>query len=179
MFNPIKTLFWSVNAKAKTAVLASMLLLSFIGGVATPTQYHTRHIYHGVEALSPLAGSSEFVDESIALWKIEVARRFPDAVIVVLHGQSLLGEWVCQNPRYPDDFFKAVKVRDLVAEVRAEYPDRIIVLICCNPGHHVLNIPGVYHAIDSVWFTPDEYNTENRGDIPVVGNIYEFIGREL
>lgn len=173
IWNPIKTLFWSVRPKAKAAVLASMLVASFLLGTLTPVRVRVIHHYHGVQLETPLRGSSSFLDYTLPLWEKEIARRFPDAYVVAVHGGDVAGQWVCQNP---DNISELISTRSLAEKLVAKYPGREIVLLSCNPGHYHLNMPHVWHALDDVWFLPDEWNNEDRSaDIAWVGNIWEFV----
>lgn len=180
--NPISSLYWSVNKKLKTAVLASLLTLSGFAGLASapyvmPQTFHTvSHHYAGIEVQSPISRWPH-ITESLELWKREVARRFPTALIYAIHGNTDGTNWVCLDPKAPRSGHM-VKVRDLALQLRKENPDRVIVLIICNPGGFNLGIPGVFHAMDSVWFDPDKDadNTDpgRQEDRGCVGNIFEF-----
>lgn len=86
------------------------------------------------------------------MWQKEIARRFPDAVGVLCHGGEFVdGQWIVSAKAYGRD----LTAQDIARFAQAHYPGRVIVLLCCNPGHLKLGIPGVYHADDSVWCVPD------------------------
>lgn len=104
----------------------------------------------------------EVMDPSLTLyadaWRAEVARRFPDAVVILAHGGNFAGDqWICSALM----FGRYSTVQDAVHFEQARYPGRTIVVLCCNPGHLKLGIPGVYYANDSVWCIPDREATSN------------------
>lgn len=178
MRNPVHILFWDVRPRLKSTVLVALLSLAFVAGTGVNNK-HPRIVdhWHGITSISPLLtmpGYSEGVPESIAYWEKEVSRRFPDAVIYVTHGGDFMGEWAAMDAEGGLE-----RTVDVVHRLQVQYPGRIIVLIECNPGHYHLKIPGVYHALDSVWFVPDKEadNTQaGRHDHQEdVGNIYEFV----
>lgn len=131
------------------------------------------------------------------MWAAEIQRRFPHSVAILCHGGDFVeGEWILgTNPgsRHVE------RTEDVVRRIVAEYPDRTIVLLACNPGHLRLNVPGVWYATDSVWCVPDRALTAdmmNSGvgnltlggsllglDLPsrwqvepgLVGSIFEFV----
>lgn len=114
-----------------------------------------------------------------ALWKAEVARRFPGALMLLAHGGEIDGEWVHE---YHDPTDSGLGVRNWVKTIRdvqAKYPGRFIVLISCNPSHLRLppSVTGVAYALQSVWVEPDNQLTEDRSAAPpeLVGNIFEFV----
>lgn len=83
-------------------------------------------------------------------WSKEVQRRFPNSVVVAVHGgEKIEGEWFVNTQPYQK------RAAVLCREVQALYPDRTVVLIACNPGHLKLGVPGVFYATDSVWCVPD------------------------
>lgn len=123
-----------------------------------------------------------------AAWRDEIDRRFDHAVGILVHGGDFVsGQWIVGASSQP--WMHVTEVSKLVEEVKAKYPDRIVVLLACNPGHVHLNIPGVYYALDSVWCLPDRAITPEmfvgswepgeisrwQSDPNVVGNIYEFV----
>lgn len=139
---------------------------------ATPKP-HARptHHYTGIEVL----GNKDIS----TLWEDETVRRFPNALIYASHGTNCGGKWICQNPDNPTSLADAFYVHDLALSLRQQYPDRIIVLVICNPGHLKVGVPGVYYAKDDVLVEPDAQNTRcyvlhflHPG---CVGNIFEFV----
>ena len=89
--------------------------------------------------------------ESLADWRVEVQRRFPRAVVVIVHGGDFVrGQWVVRT-----SFNHVEPAADVVRRFQTEYPDRVVVFVSCNPGHIRLGVPGVYYALDSVWIIPD------------------------
>lgn len=94
------------------------------------------------------------LEQFALMWEVELGRRFDHAVGIICHGGDFVeGEWVVVAGLQP--WKHVTPVRDLVCHFQQLYPDRIIVLISCNPGHIKLGIPGVYYAYDSVWVYPD------------------------
>lgn len=107
-------------------------------------------------------------DSSLALtvpfWQTEITRRFPNAVVILCHGGGFTkDEWVIQDN--PDGQYGTTceHVDKVLDDERAEYPDRTIVLLSCNPCHIVLHgHPNCYYFDSSVWVIPDRfYNPGN------------------
>lgn len=143
----------------------------------------------------PPAVDMEVLDPSLeayaSAWRTEVARRFPDAVVLLMHGGNFMGDqWICTAKSYE----MYTTVPDAIAFEQAKFPGRTIVVLACNPGHiHLHGFPNVYIAYDSVFCVPDRAvgdNVENAlklldsgydpvlsrwSDMPgVYGNIFEF-----
>jgi hypothetical protein len=141
------------------------------------------------------AVAMEVLDQSLepyaAMWQKEIARRFPHAVGILVHGNDFVeGEWTV-GANLSDSRVSLTK--NVVEHYQKLYPDRTIVLVSCNPGHLKLGIPGVYYAPASVWCVPDRemtaemYKGEGEGEgrltldgrwseaPDVVGNVYEFV----
>lgn len=143
-----------------------------------PLHFVASSQWHGIEVENHVM-ADEYIEASITHWKTEVTRRFPNALIIVGHGGDVNGIW---NMELQDKGGKLVPVAKIAAEARLRNPGRVIVLLCCNPNGHLLHIPGVYHAFDSVWFTPDkdingqpdEEKQAHDQDRTDVGNIFEF-----
>lgn len=121
-------------------------------------------------------------------WRTEVARRFPDAVVALAHGGTFInGEWLTKIGEYN---LPAMTVEHLIQHLQASYPNRTIVVLCCNPAHVRLHgYKNVWYATDSVFCVPDravgdrpelDYMTLSRWttDPGVFGNIFEFISAE-
>jgi hypothetical protein len=136
-----------------------------------------------------------------AYWRIETARRFPNAVAVLMHGyaNSPLGDWNTHVDGLP-----ALHATQVLVEARKQFPDRTIVLLACNPVHVRLHgFPNTYYSPANVWCIPDkEYNPSggvgmiqtmafipflvpkresvNRNvlDPDAVGNIWEFVAAD-
>lgn len=75
-------------------------------------------------------------------WKTEVARRFPDAVVILVHGGNFVeGQWIVEG-----DYASGMHVQpveDVILKYEKLFPHRPIVLTACNPGHVILhNFPG-------------------------------------
>ena len=143
----------------------------------------------------PLAVDVQVLDPSLegyaAAWRTEVSRRFPDAVVLLMHGGNFVGDqWICTAK----SFAMYTTVPEVIAYEQAKFPGRTIVVLACNPGHiHLHGFPNVYIAYDSVYCVPDRAvgdNPENAlelldsgydpalsrwsADPNVYGNIYEF-----
>lgn len=125
------------------------------------------------------------LEEYAPLWQAEIARRFPHAVGILVHGGDFVeGEWIV-GANLADG--RVTPIQDVVEHYRRLYPDRTIVVLACNPGHLKMNIPGVYYATASVWCVPDREMAEPRSENSltldgrwstapdVAGNIYEFV----
>lgn len=94
------------------------------------------------------------------LWRDEIARRFPYAVGVLVHGGDFVsGEWIVGAGYQPDNH--VVSAAELLALVKARHPGRTIVFLACNTGHVRVNVPGVYYAHSSVWCVPDRAITSD------------------
>jgi hypothetical protein len=92
------------------------------------------------------------LDQFAPLWQKEIGRQFNNAVGVLCHGGEFInGQWIVSAKNYG----KYQTAQELIKHFQAEYPDRVIVLLACNPAHLKLGIPGVYYAHSSVWCIPD------------------------
>lgn len=160
--------------KSKIALLVTFLAITVAGVVSSlpkPAPV-VKHHYHGVETLILTADPEALI--TAPFWEREVARRFPNALMVISHGGSIIDTWVMQTPGEP------ARVVDVVNGLRERYPGRDIVLVVCNPGHHVINIEGVHYAMDNVWKYPDksipldQVGRSDTGEEDGIGNIYEF-----
>lgn len=119
---------------------------------------------------------SESLTQYVDMWRAEVARRFPDAVLIVSHGNDIDGQWqfVPDMTFGPVDVPLApIPVKDEVKRIQAKYPGRTIVIMSCNPGHYHLSLSNVAYALDSVWCVPDKIDAGRYGDASV-GNVFEF-----
>lgn len=128
--------------------------------------------YRGIEVERHIY--DKFSAQMIEQWKVEVQRRFSSAYLVFCHGEDKDGVWYM----FPQEKGAIpIPVEKYAKYLRHRMPDRIIVFVCCNPHHHGLGIPGVYHARDSVWYFTDKHsdNRERSDEDPgCVGNIFEF-----
>lgn len=85
------------------------------------------------------------------MWRAEIARRFPNAVGVLLHGGELMeGRWTVKTSETYRQEAKEVVLKNMRL-----YPGKVVILLACNPAHLSLGVPGVYYATDSVWCVPD------------------------
>jgi hypothetical protein len=97
------------------------------------------------------------LDQFAVAWQREVARRFPSAVAILAHGGDLeQGRWIVKSN---DKHLETAD--DVAARYQKLYPGRVIVLLCCNPGHIKLHVAGVYHFSSSVWCVPDRDTGKN------------------
>lgn len=102
----------------------------------------------GVDVESQDVSLDRFVED----WRLEVGRRFPNAYVVLAHGGNEMdGVWTSSA----QSFRHFATVRELAERARRLHPGRPIVLVCCNPGHLPLHLPGVWHASSNVWLEPD------------------------
>lgn len=109
-------------------------------------------------------------------WIPEVAPEYPNALLVIAHGDSWDGRWYA----YPTHGLP-VLVEELVRSIRETYPHRRIVLIICNPEAHTLDVPGVSYAPDKVWVMTDKKAGLSFRDLlapEAVGSFEEFIHLE-
>lgn len=108
-------------------------------------------------------------------WEREVQKRYPDALVVMVHGRTdeQSGQWYA----YPS-VGQAAPVRELVASLRVYYPDRRIVLVVCNPdGKRLTGVDDVSYARENVWVIPDDqtgFTVRDLIDPEAVGSIWEF-----
>lgn len=159
------------------AVAVLLLVVGYIVGQHVfPPQVKDEH--HAVTMIV----LSESMEPNIQSWRREVGRRIPDAVVIAVHGNDEHGVWMlCPDVAEPMGPFVAyrslphIPAELVVKHFRRKFPDRPIVLLSCNPGHHRLSDPNVYYALDDIWIIPDR-SLSNRDfpDPSTVGNIFEF-----
>lgn len=171
--------------------LALFLSMAFVSGLGVNSIHRSyvnlslavnAHRYHGVGVVR-LVTDNQYIERSVDFWKAEVQRRFQNPLLIVGHGNTFNGVWSIRDER--GGVWRIRPVREVVLEAQKANPGRVIVLICCNPCGELLHMPGVYHALDSVWFTPDKdinrpgieegEQAEHDHDRRVVGNIFEFV----
>lgn len=135
--------FWKVTL----AFFIGVLILA-VAWPGLPPQQAATEIHHGV-TIDVLDPGLSF---AAPLWKVEIARRFPDAVGVLCHGGVFIeGEWYGTALTYGH----FTPMADIVRHEQALHPGATIVLLACNVNHLKLGVPGVYYATDSVWCRPD------------------------
>lgn len=149
-----------------------------------------------VRSLPPVPSQLTIInlDESFqgndAAWERQIEKVYPAAVVVFAHGGDVDGQWAL----HPDHFAKneegevelvwdkVILVHDEIAKLHHMYPGRTIVLISCNPSHHLLHGEhGVVYADREVWVTPDSDAPHLRLEMNPddgVGDIHEFIHQE-
>lgn len=167
----ILSLLEAVFTKKTAGIIIALLTVA--GGAYKLAPIPAQHHWHGLETLS--LTSDPTLEGAEHMWEEEVARRFPDALVVFGHGGDIIGEWAIETPDGPK------KLKDVAMSLTALYPDREIVFVSCNPGHYVINIPHVHTANANVWIVPDKYYigspflpTRSQLFPEAVGNIFEF-----
>lgn len=118
------------------------------------------------------------MDDNREAWEREAARRFDRPVVLLVHGETVLGRWMA----FPDGA-PPLPQRWLASFVKASFPGRPIVLMSCNPGRLKLGVPGVWYSRELCWVVPNRNSkiggpwrlsidgTVKRG----VGDIWEFV----
>lgn len=132
------------------------------------------------------------LDMFVNAWQMEVQRRFHNSIVLLCHGGGDVdGVWLMLDHGVPRI------AQDVIREEQAKYPNRILVILACNPGHLKLTgLPRVYYSTASTWCEPDRSltggsldrmtldgeevpmrNTETRwqSDPDVTGNIFEMV----
>lgn len=91
------------------------------------------------------------LEDFVPAWRTEIARRWHDPCVVILchGGEPARGVWAVMVPGQPET------ADDLVIEMQRKYPNRILILLACNPGHLALKEHGVFHSISETWCVPD------------------------
>jgi hypothetical protein len=80
------------------------------------------------------------LDRYERMWRDEIARRFTNAVGILVHGNDWVeGEWIVSS--HAQRGRHVTPVRKVIAKYRAKYPNRTLVLLACNTGH--LKLDGV------------------------------------
>lgn len=158
-------------------IIARILLVLVLGTTVTCliNSRSVKHHYSHTDSMCVVPG----MEDSVGMWEVEAARRFPGAFVYAAHGGVAAHSWICQGMADPTKLAEADFVHDLALRLKAQYPDRIIVLIICNPGHFKLHVPGVYYALADVWLVPDRFEDDTVSKYTMmpdaVGNIYEFV----
>ncbi len=162
----------------RVTIAALLLIVGYIVGQHV-FQPKVKDEHHNVTMIV----LSESMEPNIQSWRREVGRRLPDAVVIAVHGNDdSHGVWNAYpdiaEPMGPFVAYRKlppIPVSWLVKHYRERYPDRPIVLLSCNPGHHTLNDPNVYYALDDIWIIPDRaLSNRDFPDPGTVGNIFEF-----
>lgn len=169
-----------------------LLLLSFFAGLGVNNIHLAMVTYRGLTtpASIDVINLADSISWSNAAWKVEVQRRFPDAIVVSCHGgDDENGVWCLWGDTFDPlasvltgkSMFRQlppVPVEDFVRNIQKQRPGRQIVLLVCNPEHHTLKAKGVAYAMDSVWTIPDRAILPRSGDKPGdLGNIFEFVSQ--
>ena len=104
-------------------------------------------------------------------WMPQIREQYPNALVVAVHGETdpVSGDWMAYPSLAPP-----VPVSMLVDRLRLNYPDRMIVLLTCNPDGKTLDKKNVVYAKDNVWSIPDCVSGDDPSD-PTVGSLDEFI----
>lgn len=90
-------------------------------------------------------------------WEKEIGRRFPHSVAVLCHGigggGGVKDEWLVAPYA---GIGGVTHIDDLIHREQRLYPDRTLVILCCNVQHDVLHgYEHVFYASSSVWCLPD------------------------
>lgn len=84
------------------------------------------------------------------LWRTDAGRRIKGRpVLLVVHGGTQGGRWVCQPDEGP-----TMPVESAVRLLKAVFPGREVLVIACNEDGHALNVPGTWYAKQIVWAKP-------------------------
>lgn len=138
-----------MNRALALLLVVAMCLTGCASCGKAPTSLHHVDVMVCDASLEPFATA----------WRTEVGRRFPDAVVVLCHGGEFVdGQWLCKAPAFD---LPCMSVHDLAAHFQHKFEGRPVVLLCCNPGHLQLHMPGVYYFSDSVWCVPDRATGDN------------------
>jgi len=118
---------------------------------------------------------AEGTNASAIYWQQEVEKRYDDAVMLIVHGNTRNGEWYA----YPD-FESPIPMECAVERLKKRFPGRRIVLVACNPDGLTFDIPGVTYAKENVYFWPDhnvltDLDAKYPEDGGGIGSIWEFI----
>lgn len=169
-----------MDTRRRIAAFIRLMLLTnvaFIAGYAVNSsrvlEAFTAQPIAAVPRIDTMVLTQDLSEEAVAQWKVEVSRRFNDAILVIVHGGDLRGQWQA----HVEDF-DPMPMTDLIKMVRERHGDRKIVLVSCNPGHYRLpdSVGDVVYATDDVWMMPDSFYSERQVETPTaVGNIYEFL----
>jgi hypothetical protein len=114
-----------------------LCLLLLVGGCVSSNS-------HGVSlsrSLTPLS--------PIDQWYWEASHRFKNPYIFVCHGNSISNDWYC----FPD-YGQPMNMDSVANMLKAEHPNRPIVLCVCNPQASKLHVTGVYYSREDVWTPP-------------------------
>ena len=95
--------------------------------------------------------TKDFTPEAKAAWERQLRLRWPTQKLVVVysHGGGF-DPWMV----LPDGPRLAVPAEDLARVLRNQYPNRLVVLLCCNESHRMLHIKGVYYSPFMTWIFP-------------------------
>jgi hypothetical protein len=100
------------------------------------------------------------------MWRDEIARRFDNAVGVLVHGGDFVaGSWIAGVSFVPGH---VTPMREVVERTQKAHPGRTVVLLACNTGNVKLGIPGVYYSTSSTWCVPDRAITPEMYGLPII-----------
>lgn len=85
-------------------------------------------------------------------WSPLIRAWYPGAVVVSAHGFDQWGRWCMRSGDG-----QRVWIETVLLTIRAQYPDRRIVVISCNPGGRVVDMPNVTYPMGDVWIVPDAW----------------------
>jgi hypothetical protein len=152
--------------KTITVYLASLAIVLLVGLAIyfAPPQPTT----HRQPAQPPVV--MEVLDPSLEvyapMWRDEIARRFDNAVGVLVHGGDFVaGSWIAGVSFVPGH---VTPMREVVERTQKAHPGRTVVLLACNTGNVKLGIPGVYYSTSSTWCVPDRAITPDMYGLPII-----------
>jgi len=124
---------------------------------------------------------SDYFREGAADWQTVAAQRFKNPIVFACHGgvhreflASAAGLYVRSSWWVlPDDGRQPQSVESLAQTLANLYPERDIVLVCCNPGGFDLDVPRVWYCRRPVWVIPDTFIKHAAED--GAGSIWEFV----
>jgi hypothetical protein len=102
-----------------------------------------------------------------AAWVQEARKRFDNPFVFVVHGASEWGVWTA----YPDEPRRRRPVETLAWDLHLRYPNRPIVLVCCNKAGATISVPNVWYAKAIVRARPnDPFKPQGQVD-----SIWQFV----
>lgn len=133
-----------------TIVYTLVFVISFAAGFYLMGEHGLKHT---PQPAVILLCQDESLAEGGLKWQAEVHRRFSDAVVFCSHGQDCNGIFMA----FPQGTVASgIAVTDEIKILRAEYGNRTLVFLCCNPQHIALHgFPNVYYSSSSTWVIPD------------------------
>jgi hypothetical protein len=160
-------------SKVLRSILAVALILIVILGLGISlhalSHPHSRFATQHVSApTSIIIGDPDLIGVAGEMWKTEAARRFPNCVILLAHGQDLSGVFYT----FPDGILQTGRpVETEMDLLQSEYPGRTVLILSCNPeGVAIHGHKGCYYFPNSVWVIPDRDTADEgiQGLVPLM-----------